>query len=81
MKKNSISLVSTVSIQNNLIFCFRVHFTNEQMAITCLISTLIAILPSSIHLLLNPRKEIFLLSLINSSLAFFLFSFQVIIFH
>ena len=57
------------------------HFTNEQMAFTCLISTLIAILPSSIHLLFNPRKEIFLLSLINSSLAFFLFSFQVIIFH
>lgn len=56
---------------------FRVHFTNEQMAIVCLLCTLLAVLPNSIHLLFNARKEAFILSLINTSLAFFLFSFQV----
>ncbi|XP_055303007.1 probable dolichyl pyrophosphate Man9GlcNAc2 alpha-1,3-glucosyltransferase [Sitodiplosis mosellana] len=69
--------VSNVWCVVNVFYKLKMHFTNEQMAIACLISTLIAILPSSIHLLLNPRKEAFLLSLINSALAFFLFSFQV----
>lgn len=47
------------------------------MAQICLLSTFIAILPSSIHLLFRPTKQNFLLALINSSFAFFLFSFQV----
>lgn len=47
------------------------------MAQLCMTTTLAAVLPSSIKLLLNPTKHFFLLSLINSSLAFFLFSFQV----
>lgn len=47
------------------------------MAIVCLVCTLIAVLPSCLHLLFNARKTTFVLSLINTSLAFFLFSFQV----
>lgn len=47
------------------------------MAKICLISTVTAIVPSSISLLLRARKRQFLYALINSSLAFFLFSFQV----
>ncbi|XP_055933650.1 dolichyl pyrophosphate Man9GlcNAc2 alpha-1,3-glucosyltransferase-like [Argiope bruennichi] len=39
--------------------------------------TLLAVLPSSIQLLRNPSLHKLRLSLINSSLAFFLFSFQV----
>ncbi|XP_031624876.1 probable dolichyl pyrophosphate Man9GlcNAc2 alpha-1,3-glucosyltransferase isoform X2 [Contarinia nasturtii] len=69
--------VSNVWCIVNVFYKLKTHFTNEQMAMVCLISTLIAILPSSLHLLLNARKEMFLLNLINSSLAFFLFSFQV----
>ncbi len=47
------------------------------MARICLICTATAITPSSISLLLRPRKRQFLYALINSSFAFFLFSFQV----
>lgn len=57
-------------------FC-RDKFTNEHMAMVCLACTLIAILPSCLHLLFNAHKTTFVLSLINTSLAFFLFSFQV----
>lgn len=43
----------------------------------CLLTTMCAILPSSIDLFLRPNVKKFVLSLINSSLAFFLFSYQV----
>lgn len=56
---------------------FRETFTNEEMAVYCAICTIVALLPSCIHLIRNPQKDKFLLCLINSSLAFFLFSFQV----
>lgn len=56
---------------------FRDNFTNEQMARLCLTCTATAIIPSSVNLLFNPKKKQFLYALVNSSLAFFLFSFQV----
>ena len=40
-------------------------------------STLAAVLPSSLHTFWNPNIKTFVYALINSSLAFFLFSFQV----
>ncbi|KAK3706996.1 hypothetical protein QZH41_014083 [Actinostola sp. cb2023] len=39
--------------------------------------TLVAVLPSSLNVMRHPSVDRFLLSLINSSLAFFLFSYQV----
>lgn len=39
--------------------------------------TLLFLLPSALHLLINPTLAIFKYALINSSLIFFLFSFQV----
>lgn len=47
------------------------------MAKVCLASTALALLPSSVSLLFRPKKKQFLYALVNSSLAFFLFSFQV----
>lgn len=47
------------------------------MAIYCLTATVASVLPSSINLFINSSKKNFLLSLINASLGFFLFSFQV----
>lgn len=47
------------------------------MAKMCITLTMVATLPSSIRLAFRPSKRGFLLALINSSLAFFLFSFQV----
>lgn len=60
------------------LFFFRERFTNEYMAGLCIAVTMAATLPSCIHLFLKPKKQSFILSLIISSLAFFLFSFQVI---
>jgi alpha-1,3-glucosyltransferase len=42
-----------------------------------LLATLSAVLPISIHLGITPSRQRFIYALINSSLAFFLFSFQV----
>jgi alpha-1,3-glucosyltransferase len=47
------------------------------MAKVCLACTAVAIIPSSVNLIWNSRKKKFLYALVNSSLAFFLFSFQV----
>ncbi|XP_065070236.1 dolichyl pyrophosphate Man9GlcNAc2 alpha-1,3-glucosyltransferase-like [Rhopilema esculentum] len=43
----------------------------------CLITTLLVCIPTSIDLFFRPTIKKFLLSLVNCSLAFFLFSFQV----
>jgi alpha-1,3-glucosyltransferase len=43
----------------------------------CLLSTLVALIPSSLDLLLRPTITKFKYALVNSSLVFFLFSFQV----
>ncbi|KAI8899124.1 glycosyl transferase [Globomyces pollinis-pini] len=42
-----------------------------------IVSTLIAVLPSCVHLFLRPQMERFIVALAISSLGFFLFSFQV----
>lgn len=47
------------------------------MAKICLACTTAALVPSSLSLLIKPKKKQFLYALVNSSLAFFLFSFQV----
>lgn len=47
------------------------------MAQICLACTVVAIIPSTLSLLVMPKKKKFLYALVNSSLAFFLFSFQV----
>lgn len=69
--------VSNVWCIVNVFMKIKENFSNEEMAKICLACTATAIVPSSIHLLFNPKKKKFLYALINSSLAFFLFSFQV----
>lgn len=61
----------------NHFYYFRENFTNEEMAKICLACTTTALLPSSLSLLIKSKKKQFLYALVNSSLAFFLFSFQV----
>ncbi|XP_020297984.1 probable dolichyl pyrophosphate Man9GlcNAc2 alpha-1,3-glucosyltransferase isoform X2 [Pseudomyrmex gracilis] len=69
--------VANVWCTINIICKLQQHFTNTQLAKTCLVLTTCAILPTCINLVLSPIKEAFIISLINSALAFFLFSFQV----
>ncbi|KAJ8939294.1 hypothetical protein NQ314_011151 [Rhamnusium bicolor] len=61
----------------NVVFKFKTTLDNYQMMRICLFTTLSALFPSSVDLFLRPNLRKFVLSLINSSLAFFLFSFQV----
>lgn len=69
--------VSNIWCALNVVFKFKNRFDNYQMMRICLFSTLSAILPSSVDLFLRPSLKKFVLALVNSSLAFFLFSFQV----
>lgn len=61
----------------NVYFKFKTNYTNDRMMRICLFTTLSAAFPSSMDLFLRPVLKKFLPSLINTSLAFFLFSFQV----
>ncbi|CAL7950277.1 unnamed protein product [Xylocopa violacea] len=61
----------------NVVYKLRNAISNVVLAKICLIVTTLAVLPSCINLYLNPQRERFIMSLINCSLAFFLFSFQV----
>lgn len=69
--------VANVWCALNVLYKFKTAFRNDQMIRLCTISTLSAILPTSIDLFLRPNRRKFVLALINSSLAFFLFSYQV----
>lgn len=69
--------VSNVWCALNVLFKFKTRYDNYQMMRICLFTTFYALLPSSVDLFLRPNLKKFVLSQINSSLAFFLFSFQV----
>lgn len=61
----------------NVLYKFKTHFTNDEMALICLCVTILAITPSCVALFRHPTYLKFQLSLINVSLGFFLFSFHV----
>ncbi|XP_063925065.1 dolichyl pyrophosphate Man9GlcNAc2 alpha-1,3-glucosyltransferase [Zophobas morio] len=61
----------------NIFYKLKLRFTNYEMMRICLFATISMVFPSSIDLFLRPSSKKFVLALINSSLAFFLFSFQV----
>lgn len=61
----------------NVVYKLHNAFSNIDMAKICLLTTFLAVLPSSFDLISRPNAKKFLMALINSSLAFFLFSFQV----
>ncbi|XP_061175414.1 dolichyl pyrophosphate Man9GlcNAc2 alpha-1,3-glucosyltransferase-like [Saccostrea echinata] len=52
-------------------------FTVDQLVLICLLTTVLFLLPSSLHLLCVPNDRNFRIALVNSSLVFFLFSFHV----
>lgn len=69
--------VSNVWCALNVVFKFKTKFDNYQMMRICLFTTVASLLPSSVDLFLRPNRKKFVLAQINSSLSFFLFSFQV----
>ncbi|KAL7739348.1 hypothetical protein ACLKA6_003959 [Drosophila palustris] len=69
--------VANVWCSINVIFKLKKHFPNNQMALICLGTTLLTVLPTNIILFWRHSKSMFLLTLFNTAAAFFLFSFQV----
>ncbi|XP_065899905.1 dolichyl pyrophosphate Man9GlcNAc2 alpha-1,3-glucosyltransferase-like [Dysidea avara] len=61
----------------SVVLKLRQLLSHEILTMLTAVTTLLAVLPSGVHLMLNPTPYCFILALINSSLAFFLFSFQV----
>ncbi|EFA05255.1 dolichyl pyrophosphate Man9GlcNAc2 alpha-1,3-glucosyltransferase [Tribolium castaneum] len=61
----------------NIFYKLKLKFGNYEMMRICLFATVSMVFPSSVDLFLRPSRKKFVLSLINSSLAFFLFSYQV----
>ncbi|CAD5123876.1 DgyrCDS12184 [Dimorphilus gyrociliatus] len=61
----------------SIVIKFRSLMTQDTQILMCLVTTIILLLPSGLHLLLKPTMRNFKLALVNSSLIFFLFSFQV----
>lgn len=69
--------VSNVWCALNVVIKVKSLFKNEEMALVCLFSTLIFVIPSCLDLLFRPNNKKFVYSMINSALTFFLFSYQV----
>lgn len=69
--------VSNIWCSLSVVIKWKQILTVDQIVLLCLVTTLLFLLPSSIDLLLRPTVKKFKLALINSSLVFFLFSFQV----
>ncbi|RZC33471.1 Alg6 Alg8 domain containing protein [Asbolus verrucosus] len=61
----------------NVFYKLKLRFSNYEMMRICLFATISTVFPSSFDLFLRPSSKKFVVALINSSLAFFLFSFQV----
>ncbi|XP_014259676.1 dolichyl pyrophosphate Man9GlcNAc2 alpha-1,3-glucosyltransferase [Cimex lectularius] len=61
----------------NVIFKFRNYMSNEKIAMVCAILTLLFSIPSCIDVFKTPIKDKYILATINTSLAFFIFSYQV----
>jgi hypothetical protein len=74
---NYFDQVANVWCAVNVVVKIKEMYEVQTLAVACLASTALASLPSNLFLFLQPTKPNFVLALINTSLAFFLFSFQV----
>jgi len=61
----------------NVLFKIKTLYTSDFLALTSAVTTLALSLPSNLALFWRPTKSQFLCSLLNTSLVFFLFSYQV----
>ncbi|XP_053394685.1 dolichyl pyrophosphate Man9GlcNAc2 alpha-1,3-glucosyltransferase-like isoform X2 [Mercenaria mercenaria] len=69
--------VSNVWCSLSVIVKWKQVMTRDSILLMCLCSTCVCLLPSSLELLFRPTFKKFRYALVNSSLVFFLFSFQV----
>lgn len=69
--------VSNLWCTLNVVYKFKNNFSTDELFRYCTVTTLAAVIPSGADLFLRPNRKKFVLALINSSLSFFLFSYQV----
>ncbi|KAI9354784.1 glycosyl transferase [Zopfochytrium polystomum] len=69
--------VANVWCAVNIVVKLRQMFDVQKLAIISAAATLVSLLPSGINVFLRPTRKRLLFSLVNGSLSFFLFSFQV----
>ncbi|XP_005183187.2 probable dolichyl pyrophosphate Man9GlcNAc2 alpha-1,3-glucosyltransferase [Musca domestica] len=69
--------VANIWCSLNVVYKFKENVTNPEMALICLTTTLLAILPLNAHVFYKGQKNTFVFSLFNTAIGFFLFSFQV----
>ena len=69
--------VANIWCTSNVFIKWKQLFSAKSMAIICLASTVVACIPCGVHLFLRTSFKAFLYSLVNMSLAFFLFSYHV----
>ncbi|KAK9833048.1 hypothetical protein WJX74_005586 [Apatococcus lobatus] len=62
---------------SNVIFKWKLRLSQQVLAKACLVTTLAAILPGLVAQIRRPSKQGLLLAMAQSSLSFFLFSYQV----
>ena len=70
--------VSNFWCASSVVIKWKRLLNQQDLVWICGAATLVACLPSVLHQILHPTKQGFLYGLVNSSLAFYLFSFQVI---
>ncbi|XP_064535252.1 probable dolichyl pyrophosphate Man9GlcNAc2 alpha-1,3-glucosyltransferase [Drosophila montana] len=69
--------VANVWCSINVVYKLKKHILNHEMALICIGTTLLAVLPTNVQLFCRRSKYTFILTLFNTAAAFFLFSFQV----
>ena len=74
---NLVLQVANVWCAVNVVVKIKELYDVQTLAAVCLATTALVSLPPNLLLFLQPNKQNFVLATINTSLAFFLFSFQV----
>lgn len=69
--------VASVWCSLSVIIKMKAAVDNTNMALICMLSTIVCMIPSSLHLVINPTQKNLRFSLVNGALVFFLFSFHV----
>ncbi|XP_060555818.1 dolichyl pyrophosphate Man9GlcNAc2 alpha-1,3-glucosyltransferase-like [Ruditapes philippinarum] len=69
--------VSNIWCSLSVVIKWKQVMTRDNILLLCLCSTCVCLLPSSLDLLFRPSFKKFRYALVNSSMVFFLFSFQV----
>ncbi|XP_068216204.1 dolichyl pyrophosphate Man9GlcNAc2 alpha-1,3-glucosyltransferase-like isoform X1 [Palaemon carinicauda] len=69
--------VASIWCSLSVVIKMKASVDNTNMALICMLATIVCMIPSSLHLVINPTQKNLRFSLVNGALVFFLFSFHV----